>query len=340
MLRSLSRTCSRFLGTPGLVAGLACSLSIAVAADPPSEPPSSSNNTAAHALLPGSEAIEPQRLFEVDQYSEGVVFDSQGTGFISHGPKVTRFTIDGQHETWVTLKGPNGHKVRPDGNHIVCDPGRKAMLLLNPEGKELAVLSDSCDGRPLRGPNDITLDQATGGFYFTDPGGSSVEKPIGTIHYVDRSGKTLLVASGLAFPNGIVLLPGGKTLLVAESHHNRILSYPVTLPGHVGQQTVFADLPKKAEGQIDNQPDGICLDAAGNLYVAHYGMGQVQVLNPQGKLLQRYSTGLLLTSNVAFGGPQFDTLYITGAVGGAGTPGGVAVLKLKTAGLRLLGQEN
>jgi len=52
----------------------------------------------------------------------------------------------------------------------------------------------------------------------------------------------------------------------------------------------LAELPAKdtSTGQIDNQPDGMCLDAAGNLYVAHYGMKQVQVLSPEGKLIARY----------------------------------------------------
>ena len=140
-----------------------------------------------------------------------------------------------------------------------------------------------CDGKPLRGPNDLTLDPK-GGFYFTDPADSDAEKPTGTVHYVDPRGKTHQIAKGLAFPNGIVLRPDGKTLLVAESRHNRILAFPVLEPGKVGEMSVFAELPKKQGDQIDNQPDGMCLDADGNLYVAHYGMHQVQVLSPEGKL--------------------------------------------------------
>jgi gluconolactonase len=123
------------------------------------------------------------------------------------------------------------------------------------------------------------------------------------------------VAEGLAFPNGIVLRPGGRTLLVAESGRNRILSYEVVAPGRVSNAHVFADLPRKEGEQIANEPDGICLDRAGNLYVAHYGMRQVQVLSPAGKLLRRYAAGNLTTSNVAFGGPRMDQLYVTGALG-------------------------
>src|SRR5262249_60925893 len=111
-----------------------------------------------------------------------------------------------------------------------------------------------------RGPNDLTLDPQ-GGFYFTDPGGSDLDRPIGTVHYVDPQGVTHTVASGLAFPNGIVLRPGGRELLVGESKKNRVLAYPVQAPGKLGPMRVLVELPKKGEGQSDNQPDGRARDA-------------------------------------------------------------------------------
>jgi gluconolactonase len=155
---------------------------------------------------------------------------------------------------------------------------------------------------------------------------------------VDAEGKTHLVAGGLAFPNGIVLRPDGRTLLVGESNHNRILSYDIIKPGRVGQMRVFANLPTKEGEQIANEPDGICLDREGNLYVAHYGMRQVQVLSPGGKLLRRYAAGNLTTSNVAFGGPRLDQLYVTGALGDEKTSkGGLFRLDLKgVKGLKIL----
>jgi gluconolactonase len=107
----------------------------------------------------------------------------------------------------------------------------------------------------------------------------------------------------------------------------------VLAPGKVGPMTVFADLPTKEGDQIDNQPDGMCLDADGHLYVAHYGMRQVQVLSPEGKLLRRYPGGTLTTSNVAFGGPNMDQLYVTGALGKEqGSPG--ALFRLDLRGVR------
>jgi len=100
---------------------------------------------------------------------------------------------------------------------------------------------------------------------------------------------------------------------------------------------IFAKLPEKSgETQIDNQPDGMCLDAVGNLYVAHYGMKQVQVLDPTGKLIRRYDGGNVTTSNVAFGGPKHDQLFVTGGLAGGQSPGGLFRLDLGVPGLVIL----
>jgi gluconolactonase len=286
--------------------------------------------------LPANTAVKPVKLFEVGRYSEGVVFDHAGTGYCSWDKTVTSFQLDGKNSTFAVTGAPNGHKVLADGTHLVCDASQHAVLRLDKDGKMLEPASKECDGKPLRGPNDLTLDPK-GGFYFTDPGDSGKDNLIGTIHYVDTQGKTHLVASGLAFPNGIVLTEDGKRLLVGESQFNRVLEYPVLEQGKVGPMRVFADLPKSSSGKWeDNQPDGMCLDAKGNLYVAHYGMKQVQVLDPQGKLIRQYDGGNQLTSNVAFGGPNHDQLFVTGSIKADGTPGAVFRLDLGVKGRVIL----
>jgi gluconolactonase len=288
--------------------------------------------------LPDAASVQAIKLFEVADYCEGVVFDAQGRGYVSHGKFIVQFTLDGKNKVWAETGAPNGHKILADGTHLVCDASQHAVLHLAADGKLLDPASRACDGKPLRGPNDLSLDTPHGGFYFSDPGGSSDLAPIGTVHYVDRDGKTHLIDSGLAFPNGIVLTPDGKRLYLAESKHNRVLVYDVEGPGKVSNRQVLADLPKKdpALGQIDNQPDGMCLDAAGNLYVAHYGMKQVQVLSPAGKLLARYPGGNVTTSNVAFGGPKLDQLFVTGGLGAEAGAGGVFRLDLGVKGLKVL----
>ncbi|HJU53126.1 MAG TPA: SMP-30/gluconolactonase/LRE family protein [Pyrinomonadaceae bacterium] len=289
--------------------------------------------------LPADNQAKLVKVVEVPGYSEGVVFDRAGNAYISdvYNGTIHRVTPDGQASVWAKTGAPNGHKVEGNGTHLVCDGKAHAVLRLSADGQIIGKAASEFDGKPLRSPNDLTLDTKNGGFYFTDPGGSSKEKPIGTIHYVDAKGNTRLVAEGLAFPNGIVLRPDGK-LLVGESHYNRILVYDVLAPGKVGPMKVFATLPTKEGEQIDNQPDGMCLDADLNLYVAHYGMRQVQVLSKEGKLLRRYPGGNLTTSNVAFGGPKMDQLYITGALGDeTKTKGALFRLDLKgVKGLKIL----
>ena len=282
---------------------------------------------AAPAKLPPEDSVKPVEVLRTGDYSEGVVVDRKGNIYFSHSKVITVVAPDGSSRVWAETGAPNGHKILPDGTHLVCDANRHAVLHIDAEGKMLEPASKECDGKPLRGPNDLSLDPA-GGFYFTDPGESSVEKPIGTLHHVDPRGKTHLAAKGYAFPNGVVLAPDRKRLFMGESLKNRILVFEVIEPGKLGPHKVLAELPAKVGDQIDNQPDGMCLDAEGNLYVAHYGMRQVQVLDRDGKLVRRYPGGNLRTSNVAFGGPKLDQLFVTG-----GEPGALFRLDLGVKGL-------
>jgi gluconolactonase len=287
--------------------------------------------------LPPQTAVKPVKIAEVPGYCEGVVFDRVGNAYVSDTNHGTIYRIGADHKpvVWAKTPAPNGHKILADGTHLVCDKG--AVRRFDANGKQLQDASTECDGKPLRAPNDLTIDPK-GGFYFTDPGGSNAANPIGTVHYVDPQGKTHKIADGLAFPNGIVLRPDGKTLLVGESEQNRVLEYPVVAPGKLGERKVFANLPSKKGEQVANAPDGMALDEDGNLFIAHYGMRTVQVLSPKGELLRSYPGGNLTTSNVAFTGPNMDQLYITGALADeAKSPGGIWKLDLKgVRGLKLL----
>jgi gluconolactonase len=286
--------------------------------------------------LPPETAVKPELVVRTNDYTEGVVVDHDGNLYFSHEKIVTKVTPDGRASTWAQTGSPNGHKILADGTHLICDASRHALLHLAADGGELKPAATDSDGQPLRGPNDLTLDTANGGVYFTDPASSTDTNPDGAIHYLDKGGDCHTVARRLAFPNGIVIRPGGKELLVAESRRNRILKFPVVEPGKLGEFAVLIDLPRKGEGQVDNQPDGIALDADGNLYVAHYGMRQVQVVSPEGKLIRRYSGGNLTTSNVAFAGPAMDRLYLTG-----GDPGALFRLDLPgVKGLTILPQKS
>jgi len=281
-------------------------------------------------------AIDRLRPIEVARFrgfTEGIVFDSSGNAYVSHERFISRVSPDGKKSIWAETGAPAGHKILPDGTHLVCDVSHHAVLHLDADGNIIGVASSQCEGKPLLEPNDLTLDPK-GGFYFTDSGGSR-EQSVGSIHYVDAQGNTHAAARGLHFPNGIVLRPDGKMLLVAESLRNRILSYNVVGPGRLGPMTVLATLPAMQSGQIDNRPDGMCLDQHGNLYIAHYGMKVIEVLSRKGRLIRQFPAGALTTSNVAFGGPKMDQLFITGGLGPPGqSEGALFRLDVRMKGLR------
>ncbi|MCK6603196.1 MAG: SMP-30/gluconolactonase/LRE family protein [Bacteroidetes bacterium] len=279
--------------------------------------------------LPSESSVTPEKLAELPAYCEGIVFDQQGNGFasVTRTGEIFTFGPDFKPFIWARVPAPNGHKILPDGTHLVC--AGRFVLKLDRNGSILDTAAAVCGTDSLRAPNDLTLDSENGGFYFSDPGGSSETNPIGTVHYTDSTGKTTLAAQGLAFPNGVVLLPGGKELIVGEANRNRILKFEIAAPGALTTQTVLAYLPSKSGDQIGNYPDGICLDEAGRLFIAHWGMQTVQVLDPDGDLLRSYPAGNLTTSNVAFTGKNRDELIVTGALLGEGdSPGGLWRLKL------------
>lgn len=258
-------------------------------------------------------AQQPVEVAKSPTYTEGPVFDKAGNLFFSHHAGVFKLSPAGELSEWIrdAESGFNGHKILPDGTHLICASKKAAVLRFDAKGALLGTAASECEGKPLRAPNDITLD-AQGGFYFSDPGGSRTE-PIGTVHYVNRSGKVMLSAGGLRVPNGLVLDRKGERLFLAETVPNRILRYKVVSPGILGEKEVFATLPAR-EGH-DATPDGLAVDRLGNLYVAHLGTGQVLVLDERGQLRQRLPGGNYDVSNLVFGGPGGKQLFITGSVG-------------------------
>ncbi|MEX0702395.1 MAG: SMP-30/gluconolactonase/LRE family protein [Planctomycetales bacterium] len=257
--------------------------------------------------------VERELVLEVEKYGEGIVFDEAGRGYIGGGGSIFRFTPDGTREVWATTGGlVLGHVIQPDGTHLACDVKRKAVLRFDREGHELGVVSTGTKDFPLRHPNDIALD-SHGGFYVTDGAFESNDRnPISRIFYVDADGESRVFDSGLAGANGLIVMPDGKRLLVCEDWHNRIHEYRLAGPGTAVSKRVFADLPGKSGDQEDNQPDTICLDARGNVYVGHWGMGRVQVLDPGGRLIASYKAGMMYSGGLAFS-PDGSQLYVSGS---------------------------
>ncbi|HEY7937627.1 MAG TPA: SMP-30/gluconolactonase/LRE family protein [Candidatus Limnocylindrales bacterium] len=195
----------------------------------------------------------------------------------------------------------------PDGALYVTDEGRRSIVRVGADG----VISDhlaAWDGGRLNGPNDLSFDPG-GNLFFTDPWGSGRDHPIGNVFGFDwASGTTHRLRTGMRFPNGIVVRD--DRLYVAETITNRIWVWDVTGPGQATNETLFCECPSQA-GLAWGGPDGMCFDAEGNLYVAHIGSGAIVVYDSNGTERDRIATGGPTPTNVCFGGPNHDELFVT-----------------------------
>ena len=168
---------------------------------------------------------------------------------------------DGGHEVVVSVPSfPMCIDFLPDGRLLVVDSPRRRLLRREPDGSmvthaDLAPISD----KPW---NDIVVG-ADGNAYvntigFDFPGG---EPAPGSIALAAPGGAVRLVAGDLAFPNGMAITADGATLVVAESHGNRLTAYDIGPDGDLGNRRVWADTG-------DDHPDGICVDAEGAIWYA------------------------------------------------------------------------
>lgn len=236
------------------------------------------------------------------KFPEGPTFDRNGNLLIVNVDTgdISKISPEGRVTTLFNTGGaPNGAKFHPNGDLYIADR-KKGIVAVSPAG-EMRVIVDHDQGQPLNGPNDLSFD-FQGNLYFTDPHGSSAENPHGRVYRVSPGGDMACLVSGLAFPNGLALSRDEKYLFVADTRKNRILRYVLDPP-------IRSYLFSQLSGGWG--PDGMAFDLAGNLYVAQYGGGVVIILNPRGEIVERITIGGLFPTNVAFGGPDRKTLYVT-----------------------------
>ena len=234
---------------------------------------------------------------------EGPSFDHQGRlHFVDlEAGSIYRVTPKGEASLFVNTGGrPNGSKFRRDGHLFVTDAGRGEILDISPDGA-IRVAASGWRGGCFRGPNDLVF-AANGDLYFTDPEGSGPENPVGNVFILRRDGSVEWFAGGLRYPNGILFADDGQTLYVSETYPNRILAFELDEKGHERSRRVFAQL----EGGLG--PDGMAFGRDGNLYVAHFNKGVVEVVDPEGSPIAELPAGGMRPTNVAF---WEDCLYVT-----------------------------
>ena len=180
----------------------------------------------------------------------------------------------------------------------------------------MEILADKYQGKPLSGPNDVTID-ARGRLYVTDSDG-------GAVYRIDGPQKIarILATPDIQRPNGIQVSPDDKTLYLVEANGAQggarmIRAYDLLPDGTVRNMRVHYNF------YPGRSADGMSIDTRGNLYAAaglHATRGTsetldtkcgVYVISPQGKLLKFIPVPEDYITNTAFGGPDMKTLYVT-----------------------------
>jgi len=221
--------------------------------------------------------------------------------------KVYTLKIDGSREVVCEVPNrPSGLGFFPDGTPIiVSSKDRKILKLVDNKLLVLADLSQLATGAV----NDFAVD-AIGRIYVGNFGydydAGEPARPT-NLHMVQPDGTVSVAASGVEFPNGSVIKDGGTMLLVAETWACRIRAFDIALDGGLSCQRVYADLGKR-------QPDGICLDAHGGLWVACFNTGEFIRILEGGDITDRVALPGHAVSP-GLGGDDGKTLFLCSYLG-------------------------
>jgi sugar lactone lactonase YvrE len=226
--------------------------------------------------------------------------------FYSH--RVIAVDLEGRSETIATVPArPSGLGWRNDGTLLIVAMLDRALLALRH-----GTLSRVADLSALAGGlcNDMVVDAAgrayVGNFGYDRHAG---EAPRATcLIRVDPDGSLHRAAEGLMFPNGMVISPDGRTLIVAETYAHRLTAFSVGTDGALTAPRLFADLP----GVF---PDGICLDAEGAVWVADARGHEASRVLDGGRIAERVPVGARTVFACMLGGADRRTLFLCTSTG-------------------------
>ena len=225
--------------------------------------------------------------------------------------------------------GPNGAAVGPDGALYMCNNGgfgagprcEAGIQRVDLQTGESTLLYADSGGRPLVAPNDLVFD-ASGNFWFTDLRGDA-------IHYASPDGSSIRPAiTRIRQPNGIGLSPDGTVLYWAQTETRQVLRRRVDAPGVLAPSVGIGTEPLARFGTIDawtllvglpgcQELDSLAVDSAGAVCVGTLVEGGITEVAPSGGLdaVTRWELPAVLedglVTNIAFGGPDLTTAYLT-----------------------------
>ena len=197
------------------------------------------------------------------------------------------------------------------GRLLACEHDSRRVTRQEKDGS-ITVVANSFQGRQLNRPNDVVV-KSDGCIYFTDPW-TSPSAPqqwdltfSGVYRVTPDLGTMTLLADDFVLPNGLAFSPDEAVLYINDSRRGHIRAFGLLPNGTLAKASdrVFVDL----RGDEPGVPDGMKVDVEGNVYCG--GAGGIWVMDPKGKKLGRIVHGAPATTNMAFGGDDWKTLYFT-----------------------------
>lgn len=245
---------------------------------------------------------------------EGPAVDQQGNLYVVNFGKpgtIGKLAAGAsQSELFAVLpEGSVGNAIRFDreGRMFVADYKKHTIFVVGRDGKDVETYFHSDD---FNQPNDMTV-ATDGTIYASDP---NWKRHDGQIWRVQKSaggsivGDKMTADRRMSTTNGIDLSSDGKTLYVGESDTREIWSYRID-----GTRLVAPKLVKRFD---DFDIDGLRTDTAGNLFAARILKGTIAVLTPGGKLIREIPLNGKEPTNLAFGGNDGKTVFVTQRQGG------------------------
>ncbi|BEP51707.1 MULTISPECIES: SMP-30/gluconolactonase/LRE family protein [Variovorax] len=261
-----------------------------------------------------------------DSFLEGPVFDEAGNLYVADIPFGRVFRID-PAGAWTPVAEydgePNGMKFLDAHTLLVADYKNGLMRIDVRNGAVTPHLQRRNTER-FKGVNDLVLD-AQGNIYFTDQGQTGLHDPTGRLYRLRPDGQLDLLLGNVPSPNGVALSPDGKLLYLAVTRGNCVWRVPLLADGSVAKVSQFFT------SYGPSGPDGLAVDAKGRVVIANPGLGYVWLLNARAEpiVVLRGPAGAS-TTNLAFGGKERSTLYVTDS-----THGNILMAQLDAPGLML-----
>jgi len=225
-----------------------------------------------------------------------------------HAHEVVAMTPDGRRETVFSHSGPvSGLGWLPGGDMLVVAMVERQLLRIGDDGRAKlhADLSAIATGRC----NDMVVGADgrawVGNFGFDYPGG---ERKPAKLARVDPDGTVSVAADELMFPNGSMITPDGKTLIVGETFAERLTAFDIGPDGALSNRRLWAQLGAQ------EYPDGACLDAEGAIWVASPFTSEVIRVKEGGEVTERIKAGQGVFACMLGGGDR-RTLYVLTASG-------------------------